>query len=203
MSGNRCFIYSKNNICSKWKFMLFNSFLTYSLVLSRAFCSALRFCFLWDSTASITSTTPFLHRYSQWAQLYMSLHPWCPAGRAAWCWQLLISCRNPGLLSRGECKLISSFPISKILRVLGDEGTVCVNVKDNSSGVSGKWRWWKYHDRTTPWWRCGWRGHFCPRLSVLQDCAHLIECLFRRTRGKRLQHYWILFYYRIITEFSV
>lgn len=122
MSGNRCFIYSKNIIFSKWKFILFNSFLAYSF-LSQGLGL---FCFSHGGCAFLEIS---LHQY--WVLcLYSPVlstvpaslcpHPSALAGRAAWCWQVLIGCRR-GCFQQGVS--LSLYLLSgKYCRVLRDEG---------------------------------------------------------------------------------
>lgn len=76
MSGNRCFIYSKNIICSEWKFILFNSFLAGSLLFkARSWLILLCagwFCFPWGLSASLLSAAAFLCQCPPWPQLHVA-----------------------------------------------------------------------------------------------------------------------------------
>lgn len=76
MSGNRCFIYSKNIICSEWKFILFNSFLAGSLLFkARSWLILLCagwFRFPWGLSASLLSAADFLWQCPPWPQLHVA-----------------------------------------------------------------------------------------------------------------------------------
>lgn len=195
MSDNRSFTYSKNIICSKWKFILFNFFLTYLFFKLRCWLILLLlwwFCFLWNFVASVQTAILFLHCCLR-SQLHVTLHPQCPARRAEQCWQLLTNCRNPGqrrLLSTRKGELISFFTISEIRSGPGSWRVCACKCKRRLQWVICKWRWLKHSGRTIPCQSSGWRVHFCPRLGVFHDCTYFIECLFRRKGGKRFQRYY-------------